>query len=129
MNENLKTRITRKLDEMSDETGRQLLDYLEFLESKYHRSRRAPGTVQKLAENIEDRLGTVRVADVAAKGTAQVVEAAGRIMEGLAAASRVVAEELRPDVGEAPSEPAAEDESGESAPAPESTEEEKPPNA
>lgn len=95
MNENLKSRITGKLDHLSDEYGRQLLDYLEFLESKYNRSSRTPSTVQRLTENIEDRIGSVRIADVAAKGTAQVMEAAGRLMEGLAAASRVVAEELQ----------------------------------
>jgi hypothetical protein len=94
MNENLTSRITGKLGGLSDEMGRQLLDYIEFLESKYNRSSRTPSTVQRLAENIEDRIGGVRIADVAAKGTAQVVEAAGKLMEGLAAASKVVAEEL-----------------------------------
>ncbi|NIM49300.1 MAG: hypothetical protein GTN78_19975 [Gemmatimonadales bacterium] len=102
MNENLKGKITRKLDELSDEVGRQLLDYLEFLESKYNRSRRSPSTMQRIAENIEDRLGSVRIGDIAAKGTAQVVDAAGRVMEGLATASRAVAEELQPRTGEEP---------------------------
>jgi len=96
MNENLQSRIAGKLRNLPDEYGRQLLDYLEFLESKYNRSRRAPSAVQRLTENIEDRIGSARVSDVAAKGTAQVMEAAGRLMEGLAAASRVVAEELQP---------------------------------
>lgn len=96
MNENLKAKISGKLDGLSDEAGRQLLDYVEFLESRYHRSRRAPSTVQKIAENIEDRLGTVSLGDIATKGGAQVMEAAGKLMDGLAAASRVVAEELQP---------------------------------
>jgi hypothetical protein len=96
MNENLKAKIAGRLDALPDDVGRQVLDYVEFLESKYNRSRRAPSTVQRLTENLEDRLGTVRIADVAAKGGAQVLEAAGRLMEGLAAASRVVAEELEP---------------------------------
>jgi hypothetical protein len=96
MNENLKAKISGRLDALPDDIGRQLLDYLEFLDSKYNKSRRAASTVQRLAENIEDRLGTVRLADAAAKGGAQVLEAAGRLMEGLAAASRVVAEELEP---------------------------------
>jgi hypothetical protein len=76
MNENLTSRITGKLGGLSDEMGRQLLDYIEFLESKYNRSSRTPSTVQRLAENIEDRIG------------------GGKLMEGLAAASKVVAEEL-----------------------------------
>ena len=96
MNENLKARISGRLDALPDDIGRQLLDYMEFLDSKYNKSQRATSTVQRLAENLEDRLGTVRIADAAAKGGAQVLEAAGRLMEGLAAASRVVAEELEP---------------------------------
>lgn len=96
MNENLKSKISGKLDSLTDEMGRQLLDYAEFLESKYHRSVRSPSTVQKIAENIEDKLGTVSLTDVATKGGAQVLEAAGKLMDGLAAASRVVAEEIQP---------------------------------
>lgn len=95
MNENLLAKIKGRLGGLSDDEGRQVLDYIEFLESKFNRSSRTPSTVQRLAENIEDRIGSVRLTDVAAKGTAQVVEAAGRLMEGLAAASRVVAEELQ----------------------------------
>ena len=96
MNESLKSRLVAKLEGLPDELGRQVLDYVEFLESKFNRSRRAPSTVQRLTENIEDRLGSVRLADVAVKGGAQIMEAAGKLMEGLAAASRVVAEELQP---------------------------------
>ncbi len=96
MNESLKSKLVAKLEGLPDELGRQVLDYVEFLESKFNRSRRAPSTVQRLAENIEDRIGSVRLADVAVKGGAQIMEAAGKLMEGLAAASRVVAEELQP---------------------------------
>ncbi|KPK03645.1 MAG: hypothetical protein AMS20_10210 [Gemmatimonas sp. SG8_28] len=94
MNDNLKARITSRLGGLSDDVGRQVLDYMEFLESKYNRSTRTPSTVQRITENLEDRIGGVRISDVAAKGTAQVMEAAGKLMEGLAAASRVIAEEL-----------------------------------
>ena len=101
MNDNLKSKIAGKLDGMTDEMARQLLDYIEFLESKYHRSVRSPSTVQKIAENIEDKLGSVSLTDIATKGGAQVMEAAGKLMDGLAAASRVVAEELQPPEGSA----------------------------
>jgi hypothetical protein len=35
MNEHLRERIMRKLDTLSDERGYQILDYVEFLESRY----------------------------------------------------------------------------------------------
>ena len=107
MNENLKNKITRRLDEMTDDMGRQVLDYLEFLESKYNMSRRAPSTVQRIAEGLEDRIGSVSVTDMATKGAAQVMDAASKIMEGLAAAGRVVAEELTPEEGAREAEEAA----------------------
>ena len=94
MNDNLKSKLVRRLDDLPDELGRQVLDYLDFLESKYNLSRRAPSTVQRLAENIEDRIGIGSVTDMATKGAAQVAEAASKMMEGLAAAGRVVADEL-----------------------------------
>ena len=113
MNENLKTKITRRLDDLSDEIGRQLLDYMEFLDSRYNVSRRAPSTVQRIAEGIEDRIGSVRLSDIAAKSTSQVVDAAAGVIEGLAAAGRVVADELAPPPKKrkeevTPSEPPAE---------------------
>ncbi len=98
MNESLKVKIVRKLDELEDEAGRQLLDYLEFLESRYNRSRRGASALERIAEGIGDSLSAGKITDAAAKGTAQVVDAAGRVMAGLAAASKVVAEELQPRV-------------------------------
>lgn len=94
MNETLKAKIIGKLDVFPDEHARQLLDYIDFLESKYNRSRRAPSPLQRLAENIEDALGTSTLSGAATKGTAQVVDAAGRVMSGLVAAGKAVADEL-----------------------------------
>jgi hypothetical protein len=101
MNENLRSKIERRLDELDDEVGRQLLDYLEFLDSKYNYSRRAPSTVQRLAESM---------------GAAQVMDAASRVMEGLAAAGRVVADELTPQASDEADE-ASDEASDEEAPA------------
>jgi len=94
MNDNLKSKIVRRLDDLPDDMGRQVLDYLDFLVSKYNLSRRAPSTVQRLAENIEDRIGIGSVSEMATKGAAQVAEAASKMMDGLASAGRVVADEL-----------------------------------
>jgi hypothetical protein len=129
MNENLRAKITGRLDALSDEMGRQLLDYLEFLESKHNRSRRAPSPVQKLTESLEDKFGSVSITDVATKGAAQVMETAGKLMDGLAAASRVVAEELQPEAGNGSGgKDAADTESEPESPAATQEEEETPPS-
>jgi len=128
MNEKLKSRIAGKLDGLPDDMGRQLMDYLEFLESKYNRSKRAPSTVQKITEGLEDRFGSVRISEVAAKGTAQLAEAAGRVMSGLAAASKVVAEELQSTIPES-AKPKDDDEGGANVETPTDDETKEPPSA
>jgi hypothetical protein len=117
MNDNVKAKITAKLDGLTDDQGRQVLDYVEFLDSKYNRSRRAPSAVQRLTEGIEDRLGSVRIADVAQRGTAQVVDAASRVIAGIAAAGKVVAGEVATKPATAP-EPATETPGKDEPPAP-----------
>jgi hypothetical protein len=94
MDETLRAKLLRKIDGLSDKTGRQLLDYIEFLESKHNRSRRTASPFERVAENIEG-LGTGRIADAAAKGTAEVVEVVGRVMAGLAAATKAAADEIQ----------------------------------
>ncbi len=95
MNDNLRNTLVSKLENLPDETARQLLDYIEFLESKYHRSVRERTTFERLAENLEETLGATRISRAAAKGTAQVLDAAGNMMRGVVAAGQAVVEELQ----------------------------------
>ena len=48
MNDLLKQRIARALDALSDDRGYQILDYIEFLESKYAERARPGGIFAKL---------------------------------------------------------------------------------
>jgi hypothetical protein len=95
MNEFLKKRIDRKLEALSDERIYQVLDYVEFLASKYAEHEPAePSTFQKLAETVEDTLRAGRVSASAIKGTMDAMSAAGRMMSGLAAAGKAVVDEV-----------------------------------
>jgi hypothetical protein len=95
MNEFLKKRIERKLEALSDERVYQVLDYIEFLESKYAaRSPVQPSPLQRLAETVEDTLRAGRVSASAIKGTMDAMAAAGRVMSGLAAAGKAVVDEV-----------------------------------
>ena len=93
MNDLLNERIRRKLDTLTDEQAYQVLDYVEFLESKY--SQRAAGApaFQKVAETLEDTLRAGRVPVKIIKGTMDAVGKAGRFLEGLAAAGKAAVEE------------------------------------
>ena len=95
MNEFLKKRIERKLESLGDERIYQVLDYIEFLESKYAtHPAESPSTLQKLAETVEDTLRAGHVSASAIKGTMDAMSAAGRMMSGLAAAGKAVVDEV-----------------------------------
>ena len=95
MNEFLKKRLDRKLEALSDERIYQVLDYIEFLESKYGAgTSEAPTPFQKLAETVEDTLRAGRVSASAIKGTMDAMSAAGRMMSGLAAAGKSVVDQV-----------------------------------
>jgi hypothetical protein len=95
MDEKLKATISRRLEKLPDDTARQLLDYIEFLESKYNRSTRERSPLERLAENVEGTLRASRIGGAAIKGTAQVLDAASSMVRGVADAGRVVVEELQ----------------------------------
>ena len=95
MNEFLKTRLDRKLESLSDERIYQVLDYIEFLESKYGAKQVvSPTAFQRLAETVEDTLRAGRVSASAIRGTMDAMSAAGRVMGGLAAAGKAVVDQV-----------------------------------
>jgi len=95
VNDLLNERIRRKLDVMPDEQAYQVLDYIEFLESKY--SQRAAGApaFQKVAETLEDTMRAGRVPITIIRGTMDAVGKAGRFLEGLAAAGKAAVDEAK----------------------------------
>ncbi len=106
MNEFLKKRIERKLEALPDERVYQVLDYIEFLESKYAaRTPEGPSPLQRLAETVEDTLRAGRVSASAIKGTMDAMGAAGRVMSGIAAAGKAVVDEVTGS-GQTPAPPA-----------------------
>lgn len=62
MNEHLRDRILRRIETLSDERGYQILDYVEFLESKYAERQSPQANVfTRLTESVEDKLRAGRV--------------------------------------------------------------------
>ena len=93
MNEQLKQRIMRRLETLADDRGYQILDYVEFLESKYA-SRAAPSNLfAKISEGIEDTMRAARIPIKAISGTTGLVDSAGKVMKGVAAAAQSVVDE------------------------------------
>ncbi len=94
MDELLKERILRRLENLPNDKAYQVLDYIEFLESKFG-GRSGPSTLEKIADRVEDTLRASRVSVSAIKGTRDVFDAAGRVMQGLADAGKTVVDELQ----------------------------------
>jgi hypothetical protein len=95
MDELLRERILRRLDNLPNDKAYQVLDYIEFLESKFGSRSGQPSTLEKIADRVEDTLRAGRVSVSAIKGTRNVFDAAGRVMQGLADAGKTVVDELQ----------------------------------
>jgi hypothetical protein len=104
MNDLLKQRILRALDRLGDERGYQILDYIEFLESKYAERQRPTNIFAKLTETVEDTMRAGKLPLQAISGTMGIMDTAGKLMKGLAAAGQAVVDEA---VKAAESKPAA----------------------
>jgi hypothetical protein len=87
MNEHLKERILRAAESLSDERGYQILDYIEFLNSKY--AERANPT--NLFAKITERAGKVPIDAIT--GTVTFFDGASKVMKGLASAAQAVVDE------------------------------------
>ena len=96
MSDHLRDRILRKLDGLSDERLYQVLDYVEFIQSKYA-ERQAPATAnafQKFAEVVEDQLRAGRVSATTISETMGLMNRAMGVLNGVAAAGKSVANDL-----------------------------------
>jgi hypothetical protein len=95
MNEHLRERIIRRLDALSDEKGYQILDYVEFLESKYGQRQNPQGNAfTRFTEAVEDRLRAGKVSAAAISETMGLLNRAANILNGAVAAGRSVANDI-----------------------------------
>jgi hypothetical protein len=96
MNQILRERISRNLEALPEERLYQVLDYIEFLGSKYARDGVRPpsSSFQRFGERLEDRLRTNGVAYTAIRSTLEAVGTADRMVNGLAEAGRTLFKEV-----------------------------------
>jgi len=95
MNQFLRERILRKLDTLSDERTYQVLDFVEFLESKYaERQSPTANVFQRFAETVEDKLRAGRVSAATISETMGLMNKAMGVLGGVAAAGKSVANDI-----------------------------------
>jgi len=95
MNQFLRDRILRKLDTLSDDRAYQVLDFVEFLESKYaERQNPSANVFQRFAETVEDKLRAGRVSAATISETMSLMNKAMGVLSGVAAAGKSVANDI-----------------------------------
>ena len=95
-NEFLRDRIQRKLASLPDERLYQVLDFVEFLETKYAEPTPAASAnfFQRFAEGVEDRLRQGKVSTQTIAEAMNLMHRAVGVMSGVAAAGRTVATDI-----------------------------------
>jgi hypothetical protein len=95
MNEHLRDRILRKLDTLTDERGYQILDYVEFLESRYaERQPSGANAFTRFQEAVEDRLRAGKVSATTIAEAMNLMNRAANVLNGAMAAGRSVANDI-----------------------------------
>lgn len=95
MNEHLRQRILRRLEALPDDRGYQILDYVEFLETKYAERAAASATAfTKFTDAVEDRLRAGRVSATAIAETVGLMNRAANVLNGAMQATKSMASEL-----------------------------------
>jgi hypothetical protein len=95
MNEHLRDRILRKLETLSDERGYQVLDFAEFLESRYaERASPSANTFTKFTEAIEDKLRAGRVSASAIAETVGFMNRAAAVLNNAVETGRTMATDI-----------------------------------
>ncbi|HET6700990.1 MAG TPA: hypothetical protein VFH14_04265 [Gemmatimonadaceae bacterium] len=113
----LRDRIMRRLETLSNDRLYQVLDYVEFLESRYAERQPSPASVfQRFTEGLEDTMRAGRLSADTIAQTMSLMSRAMGVLSGVAAAGKSVASDVvnaasrptqrgstRPSSGPAPS--------------------------
>jgi len=95
MHDVLRQRLLRKIESLPDEQIYQVLDYIEFLESKYASTPAvAASGLQKFAEGLEDKLRRRAVSPSTIREAFQLISAADRVLSGVSSAGKQILADL-----------------------------------
>ncbi|MSR20966.1 MAG: DUF2281 domain-containing protein [Gemmatimonadetes bacterium] len=95
MHDVLRQRLLRKIESLPDEQIYQVLDYIEFLESKYAAAAAVEASgLQKFAEGLEDKLRKRAVSPSTIREAFQLISAADRVLSGVSSAGKQILADL-----------------------------------
>lgn len=93
MQDHLKDRIIRRLEALPDDRAYQVLDYIEFLESKYAERSTPDNIFTRLQDTVENTMRAGKMPIEAISGTVTFFDGASKVMRGLASAAQSVVDE------------------------------------
>lgn len=96
MHDALRRRILRRLETLPETQLYQVLDYIEFLESRYNRGPVTDASgLQRLAERLEDGLRKRTMNPSNLREAFQLISAADRVLSSVSEAGREILAELQ----------------------------------
>lgn len=100
MHEILRKRILRRLEALPEGKLYQILDYIEFVESRYGEpANTTPSGLQSFAERLEDRMRARSVVPSVMSGTMKVFGAAGKVLDEVSSVGRGLVEGIGEGLG------------------------------
>jgi len=100
MHDVLRTRLLRKLESLPEDQVYQILDYIEFLESKYAPDLSSETTgLQSFAEKLEDQLRRRTVSPASLREAFQLISAADKVLSNVANMGRELLGEMNGSAG------------------------------
>ncbi len=102
MHDVLRNRLMRKIESLPEDQIYQVLDFIEFLESKYASAELTEETsgLQRFAEKLEDRLRRKTVSPANIREAFQLIAAADRVLSNVSAAGKQLLSDLNGSASE-----------------------------
>jgi hypothetical protein len=95
MHDVLRQRLLRHIESLPEAQVYQVLDYIEFLESKYAKETQVEVSgLQKMAEGLEDKMRKKAMNPATIREAFQLIAAADRVLSGVSSAGRQILTDL-----------------------------------
>jgi hypothetical protein len=94
MNQHLRDRINRKLDVLPDDRAYQVLDYIEFLESRYAERQNPQNVFTRFAETVEDGMRAGKFSTSAIAESMSLMNKAMGVLGDVASVGKGMASEI-----------------------------------
>ena len=113
MHDVLRARLMRKIESLPEDQIYQVLDYIEFLESRYASDLEPEASgLQRFAEKLEDRLRRRTVSPANIREAFQLIAAADRVLSSVSSAGKQIINELNSPAASRDSKDSDSDENG-----------------